>query len=183
MEQAAHAHEVRIADIAKKAGVSRRSVYVHFGSRTGLLVAMVQHFDAGGILDRLVQQVFDAPTSLDALDALAHLHAEYSPVAYPVASVLMMGRHRDEALRAAWDDRMEARRDVYASVVQWLERDGLLSPEWAIEAATDMVWALTSWQLWEQLVVDQGWSKERYAHYLRTALRRVITLDKSQGVP
>lgn len=167
--------EVRVVDIARKAGVSRRSVYVHFGSRSALLVAMVQHFDAAGTLDDLVQQIFDAPTALEALDAVAHLHAEYSPVAYPIAKVVMTGKHRDEALRAAWDDRMKARREVYISVVEWLGRDGLLASEWDVDSATDLVWALTSWQVWEQLVVDRGWSKERYRERLRTALRRMLT--------
>ena len=74
LEQAVEqADEVRLVDIARKAGVSRRSVYVHFGSRTGLLVAMVQHFDAGGILEGLVQQIFDAPTVARTRDFLSHL--------------------------------------------------------------------------------------------------------------
>lgn len=166
--------EIRMVDIAERAGVSRRSLYGHFGSRTGLLVAMVQHFDARGILQGLIEGVLDAPTPLDALDAVVRLHAEYSPVAYPVARVLMLGRHEDESLRAAWDDRMEARLEVYASVVRRLEREGLLSPEWDVRTATDMMWALTSWQVWEQLVRDRRWSKGRYRRYLETVLRRAL---------
>lgn len=161
-------------DIANRAGVSRRSVYVHFASRSGLLVAMVQHFDARGMLDRLAQRVFDARSAPDALDAVVHLHAEYSPVAYPVARVLMAGRGRDDALRAAWDDRMGARREVYAAVVQRLAGDGLLSPQWDVESATDLVWAMTSWQVWEQLVIERSWSKERYRDHLGTVLRRSL---------
>lgn len=181
VEQPARPDEIRMVDIAERAGVSRRSLYVHFGSRTSLLVAMVQHFDAGGILQGLVKRVLDAPTALDALDAVVHLHAEYSPVAYPVARVLMLGRHEDEALGAAWDDRMEARRQVYASVVGRLRRDGLLSRDWGEQVATDMMWALTSWQLWEQLVVDRGWSKARYRRYLRAVLRRALTGGRDES--
>ncbi len=177
LEQPDRPDQIRMADIAKRAGVSRRSIYVHFGSRTGLLVAMVQHFDAGGVLEALVQRVLDAPTALDALDAVVHLHAEYSPVAYPVARVLMLGRHGDEALRTAWDDRMEARRQVYASVVRRVQREGLLSAGWDVQAAIDMVWALTSWQVWEQLVVERGWPKGRYRRHLRAVLRRMLTED------
>lgn len=175
LEQPARPDEIRMADIAKRAGVSRRSLYVHFGSRTGLLVAMVQHYDARGILQDLIAWVLEAPTPLEALDAVVHLHAEYSPVAYPVARVLMLGRHGDEALRAAWDDRMEARREVYRSVVRGLQREGLLAPGWDVRTATDTMWALTSWQVWEQLVVDRGWSKGRYRRHLATVLRRALT--------
>lgn len=175
--------EVKLEDIARTAGVSRRSVYVNFGPRTGLLVAMVQHFDAAGILARLVQRVIDAPSSLEALDAVVHLHAEYSPVAYPIASVLMTGKHKDDALRAAWDDRMQARRSVYESVVQRLERDGVLSSEWNVRTATDILLALTSWQVWEQLVVDRGWSKQRYRRYLGTVLRQALIQRRPRPAP
>lgn len=166
------ATDVRLEDIAHRAGVSRQSVYVHFGSRAGLLLALVQHVDATGLLEELMQGIFDAPTSLEALDAIVHLHAEYSPVVYPVARVFMIGRHDDEALRVAWEDRMQARRNVYRFVVEWLRRDGLLAPHWEVDVATDVVYVLTSWQTWELLVVDQGWSRDAYVEHLRSVLRR-----------
>lgn len=166
---------VTLEEIAEEAGLSRQTVYVHFGSRTGLLIAMVQHIDESGTLQGLVQQVFDAPTALAALDAVVTLHAEYHPTVYNFANLMMIHRHEDEAIRAAWDERMESRRNLYHSVVQWLERDGLLDSEWTVEIATDLLWALTSWQLWEQLVVEGGWSKADYLSHLRTTLRNTLT--------
>lgn len=170
---------VRLEDIARRAGVSRRSIYVHFGSKPDLLVAMIQHFDVGGMLEHLVQRVVDAHTSRQALDAIAHLHTEYSPVAYPMAAVLMRHRHSDEALRAAWHDRMAARRTVYSAVVRRLQEDGLLASEWDVVSAVDVLSALTSWEVWEQLVVEQGWSKQRYRDYLRTVLERALVAATS----
>jgi AcrR family transcriptional regulator len=167
--------EIRLEDIAQRAGVSRQSVYIHFGSRAGLLLALVQYVDTDGILEGLVQRVFSAPNPLDALDAVAHLHAEYSPLVYPVARVFMTGRYEDEALKVGWEDRMEARRNVYRFVIEWTEREGLLGLEWEVESATEMVFAITSWQVWELLVIDQGWPKEQYERYIRLALRRILT--------
>lgn len=165
---------VRLEDIADEAGVSRQTLYVNFGSRTGLLLGLVQQVDASGMLVGLVQQVVDAPTSLEALDAVAHLHAEYSPSIYPVARLFLTGRHEDAALRLAWDDRMEARRNLYREVVSRLRADGLLAREWTVESGTEVMFALTSWQVWEQLVVDQGWSKAAYRERLARMLRRVL---------
>jgi AcrR family transcriptional regulator len=165
---------VTLEHVAEEAGVSRQTVYVHFGSRTGLLIAMVQHMDESGVLHGLVQRVFDARTALDALDAVVNVHAEYHPMAYPVARVFMASRHEDEAIRAAWDERMASRRNLYHGVVEWLHRDGLLSSHWDIESATDVLWGLTSWQLWEELVVERGWSKDDYLRHLRTMLRKTL---------
>lgn len=172
--------EVTLEDVARRAGVSRQSVYLHFGSRTGLLVAMVQHMDAGQDLSGLLARVDGAPDAASALDALVDVHASYHPVAYPVARVLMIGRHQDDAIGAAWNDRMRARRVLYRGVVERLEREGALSAEWSIEAATDVLMAQTSWQLWEQLVVDLGWSKRRYRQTLAGVLRRTL-LAGGQG--
>ena len=165
---------VTLEGVADEAGVSRQTVYVHFGSRTGLFIAMVQHMDEGGILHGLVQRVFDARTALDALDAVVNVHAEYHPVAYPVARVLMASRHEDAAMKAAWDERMAGRRNLDRSVVEWLDREGLLPSTWDIDTATDIVWGLTSWQLWEELVIDRGWSKDAYLHHLRSMLRSIL---------
>lgn len=165
---------VRLEDIAEEAGVSRQTVYVHFGSRTGLLIAMVQHMDEAGTLQGLVERIFMAPTARVALDEVVALHAEYHPTIYPVARIFMVGRHEDEAVRAAWDERMESRRNLYHEVVEWLHRDGVLAPEWDIETATDVLWSMTSWQLWEELVVDRRWSSEDYLRHLRTVLRRTL---------
>ncbi len=160
--------------VADAAGVSRQTVYVHFGSRTGLLIAMVQHMDETGMLHALLQRVFDARTSVAALDAVANVHAEYHPVAYPVARVLLAGRHHDDAIKAAWEERMASRRNLYRGVVERLERDGLLLPAWDVETATDILCGLTSWQLWEELVVGREWSKADYVRRLRTLLHRVL---------
>lgn len=50
----------------------------------------------------------------------------------------------------------------------------MLAPEWDVEMATDVLWAWVSWQVWEQLVIDRGWSKELYVSYLRMVLRRTF---------
>lgn len=166
-------------DVAEEAGVSRQTVYLHFGSRTGLLVAMVQHIDGGGPLPGLIEAVFDAPTAPEALDAVVDLHAEYYPVIYSIAAVFLAGKYQDEALRAAWAERMESRRNLYHTVVERLESEGLLAPMWeGVEVATDLLWALTSWQLWEQLVVDREWSKEEYRRHLRSMLRHILVVER-----
>ena len=165
---------VTLEEIASRAGVSRQSVYVHFASRAGLLLAVVQHVDASGRLDALLDRAFNAASALDALDAVVHLHGEYSPEAYPVARAIMVARHEDEALGAAWDDRIQGRRNLYRFVVDWLAQEGLLDGAWDSEAAIDMLSALTSWQVWEQLIVDLGWSKEQYMRYLGTTVRRAL---------
>lgn len=165
---------VRLEDVATAAGVSRQAVYLHFGSRTGLLIAMVEHMDSTGALPPLFNRVFNAPSGLEALEATAALHAEYHPMIYQVARVFIGGRYEDEALGAVWDERMESRHNLYHTVAERLDQEGHLHPAWDIETAADFLWALTSWQLWELLVIDRGWSKDKYHDHLRTAMHQTL---------
>lgn len=173
--------EITLEAIAGEAGISRQTVYVHFGSRTGLILALVQHLDTHGPLPDLVEAVVDAPTALDALDAVVRLHAEYSPLAFPIARVVMTSRHLDPALQAAWEDRMQARRGLYREVVERLAGEGLLAEPWTQDAAVEVIFALSSWQVWEELVVDGGWSKDDYRSRLGIALRRTVVRHASGG--
>jgi AcrR family transcriptional regulator len=171
---AARGPEITLETVAAEAGVSRQTVYVHFGSRSGLVLALVQHLDTRGPLPELIERVVDAPNAVAALDAVARLHAEYSPVAYPVARVFTTSRQLDPALQVAWGDRMAARRGLYGEVVERLAGEGRLAEPWTMETATEVVFALTSWQLWEQLTLDGGWSKQQYRSRLGVMLRRTL---------
>ena len=165
---------MRIEDVARKAGITRQSVYLHFGSRAGLLVALAEHVDATGSLSQLIDRILTAPNALAALDAFVTLEADYNPEVYPLAKLLMRDRYSDNAARAAWESRMESRRQGARQLVLWLERDGVLKPEWDVDTATDAVWAVASLQVWEQLVIDRGWSRERFEQLLRQLLRETF---------
>ena len=97
---------VRLADVARKAGISRQGVYLHFGSRTELLVALVQYVDGKEELAQRAASVWEAPDGATALDRFVALQADYTPRIYPVAKALLSGRYSDEAVAAAWEDRM-----------------------------------------------------------------------------
>ena len=43
--------EVRMSDIAKKTGISRQAVYLHFPSRADLLIAVTRYIDEANEID------------------------------------------------------------------------------------------------------------------------------------
>ena len=62
--------DVPLEEVARAAGVSRQTVYAHFGSRTDLLVALVEGYKERVGYDALVAPVLSAPTAGDALHEL-----------------------------------------------------------------------------------------------------------------
>src|SRR5688572_12239010 len=78
----------RLEDIAADAGVTRQSVYLHFGSRGGLLVAVVQHMDeALGLMDRIAEiRTIEDP--IEAFEKNLRLMATYQGRIHGVAMAL-----------------------------------------------------------------------------------------------
>jgi len=119
---------VRLKDIAQKAGVSRQAIYLHFGSRVGLMVATVQYVDeTEGFFER-TRDVRTAESGLVALDRFVAFWADYSPRVLSLAKVLLATRDVDPAAAAAWDDRMNGLWNICHTLTKWVEQDGLLAP-------------------------------------------------------
>ena len=104
--------QVRIADIAAAAGVSRQAVYLHFGNRANLLLAAVQY------RDRIspVQNIARAAEEDAVPGALANFVAawfEHIPRIEPVAHLLSAASQTDPEAKVAWEDRMSLLRRAY----------------------------------------------------------------------
>jgi AcrR family transcriptional regulator len=166
---------VRMADVAKKAGLSRQAVYLHFPSRADLLIATTRHIDAVKNVDARLAASRDAASGVARLDAVIAAWGNYIPEVHGVCSALLAMRDSDTAAAAAWDDRMRALREGCAAAVRDLAADGTLSPELDQEEATDLLWTLLSVRNWEHLTEDRGWSQERYVAAMIMMARRILT--------
>jgi len=167
-------HGVGLDEVARAAGVSRQAVYLHFRSKTGLLLAMVDDVFATELPPSLMTQWKNAATGRQALDAAIALHASYEPRVYRFGRVLHAARREEPAAAAAWNNRMSARRSNYKKVAERLARDGALLESWSVKEAADLLWALTSFHMFEYLVVDAGWSSQRYARDIRIVVERAL---------
>lgn len=140
------------------------------------MVATVQYIDeAAGLMER-TQHVRDEEDSLMAVGLFVDFWAEYIPTIYGLAKQLLILRETDEAAAAAWKDRMDSLRNgACRYLVERLERDGRLNPEWQTETAIDTLWTFVSIQTWESLVIERGWSTKQYATKLKQMIQRVLT--------
>jgi AcrR family transcriptional regulator len=180
--EASRGRVVRLQDIAQAAGVSRQAIYLHFGSRVGLMVATVQYIDqAAGFMER-TQHIRDQEDSLVAIDLFVDFWADYIPSIYGLAKQLLVLRESDKGAAAAWEDRMDGLRNgVCRCLVEGLQCDGRLDPAWETETAIDVLWTLISIQTWESLVIEQGWSSELYTARLKQIIRRVLVSVRTLG--
>jgi AcrR family transcriptional regulator len=144
--------------VARTAGVSRVSVYDHFGDRSGLIEAltwrMFQKHD--------VDQVRRARLQKDVRRALVDFVRENTK--YQCS----FGPNAMSLLRAAMDDTdaadvvkliyVESRRASIRELVDRLEEAGELSREWSVERAIDALMVITSLESLDGLIAhgDRG---------------------------
>lgn len=165
---------VRMTDIAKRAGISRQALYLHFDNRAELLIATTQYIDVvKGVDDRLAKSRA-AKTGRERLAAYIDAWGNYIPEIYGVGKALLAVQDTDEAAAAAWSDRMQAVRHGCEAAVSALDADGHLAPEFSIEKATDILWTMLSVRNWEQLTRECGWSQDAYIRFVKHQSEAVL---------
>lgn len=165
---------VRMGDIAKESKISRQAVYLHFASRTELLIAATLY--RGDLLDvegRLAPSRA-ATNGVDRLRLYIEFWGNFVPEIYGVAKPLMMAQDTDEAAAAAWRDRMWAMRDGCRAAIDALQADGTLAPEWTRPKAIDALWTMLLVPNWEHLTIECGWSTKQYIRWMQTLARRTF---------
>jgi AcrR family transcriptional regulator len=160
--------------VAAAAGVTRQSVYDHFGSRTGLLVEMTQFVNDETRLAELAAPVRAARSGEQQLTAFIQLQSVHTPRIAAVARATDEARRHDEALAAAWNTPVAERRRMSEAIVRKLQDEGHLAREWTVAEATDFLLVLTGIRMWEDLVVDCGWSAQQYAENVGRVARRTL---------
>jgi AcrR family transcriptional regulator len=152
-----------MAEVAERASVSRRAVYLHFASRSELVGALFFYVAETEALEASLQRVRDAPDGVAALKEWARHEATYHARILGVARALEhVGRTDPDA--AEWRRRIGTYQLLDCrQLAERLQQERRLRAGWTVETATDMLWALISTEAVERLLVDRGWSAEEYA--------------------
>lgn len=170
---------VRMGDIARAAGISRQAVYLHFRSRTELLVAATRFVDEQLDVDSRLAPSRAAATGVERLRLYIECWGNYIPEIYGVGKALMVAQDSDEAAAAAWHDRMLAMRDGCRGAIDALHADGTLAAGWTRPKAIDALWTLLLVPTWENLTIECGWSTKQYVRFMSDLARQMFVQDES----
>lgn len=168
---------VRMADIAKQAGISRQAVYLHFPTRAELLIATTLYVDEINNVDARLAVSRGAGSGIARLDAYIEAWGNYIPEVYGISKALLAMKDTDDAAATAWEGRMQAMREGCATAIKALKDDGKLAPGLKPDQATDLLWTLLSVRNWEQLTIDCGWPQKRYIASVKRLARQAIVID------
>ena len=172
-------HGFNISEVAELARVVRSTVYTVFGSREGLLRAVAEDMAERGGWERM-REAFRDP---DAWQAVRRNLEEGTRMAASEHSVVLgitvlAAVDPDAAVVAAEMD--ETRLRGLRSLARRLGEQGYLRPELSHEQAVDILWALSSWNTFDQLYsgrrLDQPAVADRLVMMARLTLCRPETM-------
>lgn len=168
---------VTMASVAEHAGITRRAVYLHFSTRTELVTALYEHVIDTAELTASLKSVWLAPDAAAALDQWAQHLARCHTELIPVGRAFQRVRGTDPDAGHYWDVVMRQWRKSCRRLAEWLAAEERLAAPWTVETATDMLWALMSFDMLEALVVDRRWSRKRLARRLSVLLRSTFVAE------
>ncbi len=166
--------DVGMAEIAGEVGMTRQSLYVHFKTRGGLLIALVRRADELEDIHARFRGALATEGPVERLDAFLRVWFSFVPVIYPVARQLIAARQQDPEAGRAWNDRMDELHYGFSLLTRRLKRDAALAKEWTAPRAADFLWAGASLPAWEALAIDRDWGAAKTGKTLRRTLASAI---------
>jgi AcrR family transcriptional regulator len=158
--------------IAEMADVSPKTLGAVFGSKRALLAEVVNPDAFGTQVWQLIEEVRATEDPARRLALVAQItRRAYEPLENELELLRTASAVAPELADLA--SLVEARRrENQARLMGSLHEQGVLRPGLSLEEAADILWALTSFDLYRMLVVKQRWEPARYERWLAQLLIR-----------
>jgi AcrR family transcriptional regulator len=162
-----------LARIAAEADVSVQSINKSFGNKAGLLralfdVAIVGDDEPVPLAKRdWITAIHDEPDAREKLRMYATVLAEMLPRTAPI-QLLIRQASDDPAIAEVWQGIRFGRLMGMTDLATNLAQGGHLRDGVTTDAARDILWAYSSPELYELLVIERGWPTDDYAAFIET---------------
>jgi AcrR family transcriptional regulator len=166
--------------VAAGAGVSVQSVDKAFGNKPALLkgvfdVAMAGDDEPVPMLRRgALGRVRDEPDPRRKLRLYGEFVAEVAPRHVPVQLLAKAAAATDPEAAGVWEQLQAERLDGLTLFARALHDAGHLRPDVPMEEARDLLWTCNSPETYDLLVLQRGWTPERYGRWVADALTAAL---------
>ncbi len=168
--------EATFGAIAAEAGVAAPTVYAAFGSKSGIMQALMGRAAFSSDYGSLVREANKSDDPATRLRFAAKI----------ARGIFDSLRGESEVLRGATAiapefirEREKIRYERQAGLIKLLEEKGTLRAGVSPSMARDILWTLTSYDIHRRLVVERQWSADRYEQWLGdTLIATLLTPDR-----
>jgi AcrR family transcriptional regulator len=160
--------------VAQRAGVTRRSVYLHYASRGDLVRGLFDYVAGAEGLQESLDRVWAAPDAESTLAEWAAHVGRYHARLIAVDRAVVVESERDPDAAEHRRRVLDAKMQGCSRVIGRLADEGRLAPEWNRRTAAEMLLHLDSSDLIAGLLGDAGWPPKRFVELYTVLLRRTF---------
>lgn len=167
-----------IADIAERAGVAVPTVYAGFKSKEGLLRAVVRAALFGEQFEIARQHLEGVTDAVQMIAVTPEISGSVWDAESDQLGLLRGASAFSPALRKLEEEFEQVRLEMQEQRVRLLFDQKKARPGLTLDEARRVLWMYTSREVYRMLVVEGGWSRERYRAWLRETLLKALVKDE-----
>jgi AcrR family transcriptional regulator len=165
---------VTVPDIARAAGVAVPTVYAAFGSKKGIIADLLDQARFGDVYHGLVRDAAQVSDPAERLSFAARIARQIYEAEIPIQNLLRGAGMLAPELDALENERESDRYAVQTHLIKYLIQTKALRENLDRVSAGDILWSLTSRDLFRLLVLKRGWAPEKYEQWLIETLRNAL---------
>jgi AcrR family transcriptional regulator len=165
-----------VALIAAEAGVSPETIYKSFGGKPGLVRALFDRAleGAGPIPAETRSDSLRDTDPVTLVSGWARLATEVAPRGTAVMVLVRAAASSDPRMAELYDEMDAARLHRMRDNARALDAIGGVRDGITVEEAGDVLFAVSSPEMYELLVTRRRWSIERYSRYVRDTITHAL---------
>jgi AcrR family transcriptional regulator len=169
-----------VGQIARRAGVAADTVYASVGKKAELFTLLIESALSGeqnavaGEQREYVTRMRAASTADAKLAIYANAITLIQARLAPLFLALRAAAHADPELAGSWTTISERRAANMRRLVGDLATTGELRTDLTHDEIADVIWSMNSSEYYALLVLERGWSPERFETWLHDAWLRLL---------
>jgi AcrR family transcriptional regulator len=172
------ARPITVDEVARRARVARSTIYLVFGSRSGLFDALTEHVLSGVGYRRIVEAV-RRPDAREALSrALAGGVDQYAAHHEVLRILHAMAKLDPEGVGQAIARADDERTRGIARVAARLAEQGALRPGVTVDRAQEVIWLLSGFDAYDALATGRGLPPEAVAGVLVDTAESALLVER-----
>lgn len=162
--------ETTLDAIAAEAGVATPTLYATFGSKKGILSAILHRAKFGAAYQEIVRQAKEVADPIERVRLIAKTTRQIYQSEQTEAGLLQSAGLLVPELMTLAQGSENRRFETQTMNAQMLAKSGALLRGVSESKARDVLWALTSRELYTSLVGDRSWHPDDYERWLANLL-------------
>ena len=164
-----------IRAIAGEAGVSEQTVYARFRNKKSIIESIVDEMDTrAGVIDLI--EALSAPSGdpVAQIDLIVEFDIRIFEQNLDIFLTAAQASVTEPGLAALIDEMKMRSRAGRARVFEAFKEAGALRPELSVDDANAIFAAMVNPSVYQELVVNAGWTNRRLGALLKSALRHLL---------